>query len=58
MVEEIAAVLRSMGNSKAVASDELPVEHLKLGLHQDPTVFPEFFQVITRVWREEKVPQR
>ena len=38
--------------------DELPAELLKLGLHHDSTVLREFHQVITRVWREEKVPQR
>ena len=47
-----------MANAKAVGPDELPVELLKLGLHHDPTVLREFHQVVTRVWREGKVPQR
>ena len=47
-----------MTNVKAVGPDELPVELLKLGLHHDPTVLREFHQVVTRVWREGKVPQR
>ena len=57
-IEEVAAALRSMGNSKAVGPDELPVELLKLGLHHNPTFFREFHEIIIRVWRERKVPQR
>ena len=57
-VEEVTAALRSMGNSKAVGPDELPVKHFKLGLHHDPTVLREFHQVTIRVWRGVKVPQR
>ena len=57
-IEEVAAALRSMGNSKAVGPDELPVELLQLGLHHDPTILREFHQTITRVWREGKVPYR
>ena len=56
-IEEVAAALRSMG-LKAVGPDELPVELLKLGLHHDPTIFREFHQIIIRVWREGKVPER
>ena len=51
-IEEVAAALRSMGNSKAVGPDELPAELLKLGLHHNPTVFREFHQIIIRVWRD------
>ena len=57
-IEEVAATLRSRGNSKAVGPDELPVELLKLGLHHNPTIFREFHQIIIRVWREGKVPQK
>ena len=57
-VEDVAVALKSMSNSKSVGSDELPVELLKLGLHYGPTDLREFHVVITRVWREEKVPQR
>ena len=57
-IEEVAAALRSMGNSKAVGPDELPVELLKLGLHHNPTILRELHQTIIRVWREGKVPQR
>ena len=46
------------GNAKAVGPDELPVELLKLGLHHDTTMLREFHRVITRVWRDGKVPQR
>ena len=34
------------------------MELLKLGLHHDPTILREFHQIIIRVWREGKVPQR
>ena len=58
LIEEVTAALRSMGNSKAVGPDELPVELLKLGLHHDPTILREIHQIIIRVWCEGKVPQR
>ena len=58
MIEEVAVALRSMGKSKAVVPDELPVELLKLGLHHDLTILRDFHQIIIRVWREGKVPQR
>ena len=45
-VEDVAAALMSMSNSKAVGPDELPVELLKLGLHHDPTVLWKFHQII------------
>ena len=50
--------MRSMANAKAVEPDEFPVELLKLGLHHDTTVLREFHRVITRVWRDGRVPQR
>ena len=55
--EEVTEALRSLGNSKAVESDKLPVKPLALGLQHDLIVLREFHQVITRVWREGKVPQ-
>ena len=55
---EVIAALRSMANAKAVGSDELPVELLKLGLNHDPTVLREFHRVIKLVWHQRKVPQR
>ena len=33
------------------------MELLKLGLHHDTNVFREFHRVITRVWRDGRVPQ-
>ena len=47
--EEVASALRSMANAKAVGPDELPEELLKLGLHHETAVLPEFHRVITRV---------
>ena len=57
--DEITVALRPMANAKAVGPDELPVELLKLGLH-DPTLFREFHGVIVikLVWREGKIPKR
>ena len=56
--EEVTEALRSLGNSKAVGQDELPVELLKLGLHHDPIFLREFHHIIIWVWSEGKVPQR
>ena len=39
-----------MANAKAVGPDELPVELLKLGINNDPTVLRVFHLVIKRVW--------
>ena len=48
-VEEAAAALRTMGNSKSVRLEEFSVELLKLGLHHDPTVLRVFHEIIIRV---------
>ena len=55
---ELIGALRSMANAKAVGSDELPVELLKLGINHDPTMLREFNRMIKRVWHQRKVPQR
>ena len=55
---ELIGALRSMANAKAVGSDELPVELLKLGINHDPTVLREFHRVIKLVWHQGEVPQR
>ena len=47
-----------MTNAKAVGPDELPVELLKLGINNDPTVLRVFHGVIKRVWHQREVPQR
>ena len=58
MAEEVTEALRSLGNSKAVGPDEHLVELLKTGLYRYLTILQEFHQIIIRVWREGKVPQR
>ena len=45
-VEEVAAALRSIDNSKAVRSDEFPVKLLNFGLYHDPRVLQEFYKII------------
>ena len=55
---ELIGALRSMANAKAVGPDELPVELLKLGINNDPTVLRMFDGVIKRVWHQREVPQR
>ena len=52
------AALRLLINAKAMGPDEPPVELLKLGPNHDPTVLPEFHQVIELVYHQRKVPQR
>ena len=47
-----------MANAKAVGPDELPVELLKLGINNDPTVLWVFHLVIKRVWHQREVPPR
>ena len=54
----LIGALRSMANAKAVGPDELPVELLKLGINNDPTVLRVFHGVIKRVWHQREVPQR
>ena len=55
---ELIGALRSMANAKAVGPDELPVELLKLGINNDPTVLRVFHLVIKRVWHQREVPKR
>ena len=43
---ELIGALRSMANAKAVGSDELPIELLKLGINHDLTVLREFHRLI------------
>ena len=45
MEDEVAAVLRSMANAKAVGPDGVPAELLKLGLHENRTVFRELHRI-------------
>ena len=47
-----------MAKEKAVESDGLPAELLKLGLQQDRTILLEFHRLTTLIWREGKVPQQ
>ena len=56
--EEIATAMKAMINEKAVGSDGLPAELLKLGLQQDRTILLEFHRLTTLIWREAKVPQQ
>ena len=56
--EEIALVLLPITNSKAVGTNGLPVELLKLGLNQDRSILREFHRLITVTCREGKVPKR
>ena len=55
--EEVKEALWSLGNSKVVGLDELPVELLKLGLHHDPTVLREFHQIIIGSGVKERYPK-
>ena len=47
-----------MTDAKAVGSDELPVELLKLGIRQGRIILLELHRLITLIWREGKVPQQ
>ena len=56
--EEIATAIKAMANEKAVGSDGLPAELLKLGLQQNRIILLEFHRLTTLIWRERKVPQQ
>lgn len=56
-VEEIVVELRSMAITSAVVPDEFPVELLSHGQLHDPIALRKF-QVTSRVWRKQKVPQK
>ena len=58
MEEEIATAMKAMANDKAVGSDGLPAELLKLGVQQDRTILLEFHRLTTLIWREGKAPQQ
>ena len=56
--EEVATAMKAAANAKAVRPDGLPVELLKLGLHQIQTTFLDFHLLILLIWREGSVPQQ
>ena len=57
--EEIAAAMKAMANAKAVGSDGLPAELLKLRLQQeDRTILRELHRLTVLIWRQGKVPQQ
>jgi len=47
-----------MANSKAVGTDGLPAELLKLGLNYNQSIHRELHRLITIIWREGNVQQR
>ena len=49
--------MKTTAKAKAVGSDGLPAELLKLGLQQDRTNLLELYLLTTLIWREGKVPQ-
>ena len=53
--EEIVTAMKAMTNTKAVGSDDLPAELLKLRLQ---LILLEFHRLTTLIWREGKVPQQ
>ena len=56
--KEVATAMKAMAKANAVGPDGLPVELLKLGLHQDQTTFLEFHRLILIIWREGSAPQK
>ena len=56
--EEVATAMKAMANAKAVGSDGVPAELLKLNLQQDRTILLELDRPTTLIWRERKVPQQ
>ena len=52
--EEIATAMKAMANVKAVASDGLCAELMKLGLQQNRTILLELHRLTTLIWREGK----
>ena len=53
--DDVAVELRGMRNSKAVGPDGLSVDFLNLGVHHDRIML---HRLITRMWREGRVPQQ
>ena len=55
---EIASAMKAMANAKAVGSDGLPAELLKLRLQQGGTILLELHRLTNLIWRKGKVPQQ
>ena len=49
--------LRRMANAKAMRSDNLPAELLKLGVRASSHLLTAFHGIILRIWQERTVPQ-
>ena len=52
--EEVRAAVSSLKNHKAVGADGIPVEIYKVS----PAAFMLLSQLLQRIWREEKVPEK
>ena len=56
--EEVATTMNALASVKAVGTDGLPVELLKIGLHQDQATSLEFHRLTPLIRREGSVPQQ
>ena len=57
-IEEVREAISKMANGKAMGPDDIPVELLKLGLHDDSIIVDEFYKIVLAVWKKEEVPQQ
>ena len=56
--EEVAKAMKAMSNAKAVESDDLPVELMKLELRQTRAILMDPQRLITLTWCEGKAAQQ
>ena len=55
--EEVPKAMKAMTNAKAVESDDLPVELMKLELRQTRAILMDLQRLITLTWCDGKVAQ-
>ena len=57
-MQELTDTIRSLVNGKAVGSDGVSVELLKITLNGDPALRRRLLDIVVRIWRGGEVPQQ
>ena len=57
-MQELTDAIRSLANGKAVRSDGVSVEMLKIALNGDPALRQRLLDIVVDIWRGGDVPQQ
>ena len=57
-MQELADVIRSLANGKAVEPDGVSVELFKITLNGDPALRRRLLNIVVRIWKGVEIPQQ